>query len=98
MLKYDKWLLLIVVLLVGFGALMIYSSTSVVTSALAKRGVTEFYYFKRHVFTILIGFTFMFVSYKLNLSFIKKISVPLLIVAFLLLVLVFVPHVGVSAG
>ena len=98
MLKYDKWLLLIVVLLVGFGALMIYSSTSVVTSALAKRGVTEFYYFKRHVFTILIGFTFMFVSYKLNLSFIKKISVPLLIVAFLLLVLVFVPHVGVAAG
>lgn len=98
MLKYDKWLLLIAVLLIGFGALMIYSSTSVVTSVLAKRGVTEFYYFKRHIFTILIGFTFMFISYKLNLSFIKKISVPLLIIAFVLLVLVFMPHVGVSAG
>lgn len=98
MFKCDKWLLLIAVLLVGFGALMIYSSTSVVTPVLAKRGVTEFYYFKRHIFTILVGFTFMIVAYKLNPPFIKKISIPLLIFSFLLLVLVFVPHIGVSAG
>lgn len=98
MFKYDKWLLLIAVLLTGFGALMIYSSTSVVTPVLAKRGVTEFYYFKRHIFTILIGFAFMFVAYKLNPSFINKISIPLLIFSFLLLILVFVPHIGVSAG
>ena len=98
MFKCDKWLFLIAVLLVGFGALMIYSSTSVVTPVLAKRGVTEFYYFKRHIFTILVGFTFMVVAYKLNLPFIKKISIPLLIFSFLLLVLVFVPHIGVSAG
>ncbi len=50
--KYDKWLLLTTVFLTGFGALMIYSSTSVITPTFAKKGITEFYYFKRHIFTI----------------------------------------------
>jgi len=98
MLKCDKWMLLIPAILTGFGALMIYSCTSVVTPVLAKRGVTEFYYFKRHIFTILIGFSFMFLTYKLKPSFIKKMSIPLLAFSFVLLILVFLPGIGVSAG
>jgi cell division protein FtsW len=96
--KYDKWLLLITVLLVGFGALMIYSCTSVVTPVLEKKGITEFYYFKRHIFTIIIGFIFMYLFYRLKPSSIKKMAIPLLIFSFVLLVLVFVPNIGVSAG
>ncbi len=96
--KYDKWLLIVTVLLVGFGALMIYSSTSVVTPVLAKRGITEFYYFTRHVFTIIIGFTFLFLAYKLNPASIKKIAIPLLVLSFVLLILVFLPGIGVTAG
>ena len=96
--KYDKWLLLATVLLTGFGAVMIYSCTSVITPALAKKGVTEFYYFKRHMFTILSGFSFMFFFYRLKPSSIKKMAIPLLIFSFVLLVLVFLPHIGVSAG
>jgi cell division protein FtsW len=96
--RYDKILLAVAVILTGFGALMIYSSTSVVTPLFAKRGVTEFYYFKRHVFTILIGFVFMFAACKTNIFFIRKMSVPLLIFSFVLLVLVFLPGIGVSAG
>jgi cell division protein FtsW len=96
--RNDKWVLFVTVLLAGFGALMIYSSTSVITPVLAKKGVTEFYYFKRHIFTILVGFCFMFITYKMNPSFIKKISIPLLIVSFVLLILVFMPGIGVSAG
>ena len=98
MFKYDKWLLLVAVLLVGFGALMIYSSTSVVTPVLARKGVKEFYYFKRHIFTILVGFACMFAAYRMGTSFIRKISIPLLVFSFFLLILVFVPHIGVSAG
>jgi cell division protein FtsW len=96
--KYDKWLLSATVLLVGFGALMIYSTTSVITPNLAEKGVTEFYYFKRHIFTIAIGFSFMLIAYRLQPSFIRKMAVPLLILSFVLLVLVFIPHIGVSAG
>ena len=96
--RYDRWLLFITVLLIGFGALMIYSTTSVVTPALAKRGVSEFYYFKRHIFTILAGFSFMFLAYRLKPSTIKKMAIPLLIFSFVLLILVFLPSIGVSAG
>ena len=96
--KYDKWVLLVTILLTGFGALMIYSCTSVITPVFAKKGITEFYYFKRHMFTILIGFLFLLLTCKLKLSFLQKSAVPLLIISFILLVLVFLPGIGVSAG
>ena len=96
--RYDKWLLFVAAILTGFGALMIYSSTSVITPELAKKGATEFSYFKRHIFTIFIGFIFLLGAYLLKPSFIKKYSLPLLILSFVLLVLVFMPGIGVSAG
>jgi cell division protein FtsW len=96
--KYDKWLLLVTILLIGFGSLMIYSTTSVVTPPLEKKGVTEFYYFKRHIFTVVVGFSFLLIAYQLKPSFLKKIAVPLLIFSFVLLLLVFLPAIGVSAG
>lgn len=95
---YDRWLLLSAIALVVFGALMIYSSTSVITPALAKKGATEFYYFKRHVFTILIGLCFMFLAYAVRPSFLKKIATPLLLFSFVLILLVFLPVIGVQAG
>ncbi|MFA4918903.1 MAG: putative lipid II flippase FtsW [Thermodesulfovibrionales bacterium] len=96
--RYDKWLLFVAVILTGFGALMIYSSTSVITPELARKGATEFSYFKRHIFTIFIGFIFLLGAYLLKPSFIKKYSLPLLIISLVLLVLVFMPGIGVSSG
>lgn len=96
--RYDRLVLLGTLLLTGLGALMIYSTTSVVTPVLAKRGVTEFYYFKRHLFTIFIGMSFMFFASRMSTGFMKKISIPLLIFSFVLLILVFVPGIGTSAG
>ena len=95
--KYDKWLLFITLVLIVFGALMIYSSTSVVTPALAKKGITEFHYLKRHIFAILIGFGFMLLAYRISLSYLKKMAIPLLIFSFVLLLLVFLPGIGVTA-
>ncbi|MBS1232626.1 MAG: ftsW [Nitrospirae bacterium] len=97
--KYDRVILLATASLVCFGALMIYSSTSVITPVLAKKNISEFYYFKRHIFTIVIGFIFLFLTYyKLKLSFVQKYATPLLIISFVLLVLVFIPGIGVTAG
>ena len=53
--SYDRILLLLMVLLLAFGALMIYSSTAVVSPNQAQKNVTEFFYFKRHLFTMLLG-------------------------------------------
>jgi cell division protein FtsW len=96
--SYDKILLFIMLLLIAFGTLMIYSSTSVITPLLAKRKITEFYYFKRHLFTMVLGSIAMLVAYRVKPSFLKKISVPLLVFSFFLLLLVFLPHIGVTAG
>jgi cell division protein FtsW len=97
--KYDRWILFTTAVLVCVGALMIYSSTSVITPVLAKKKVTEFYYFKRHIFTIGIGFIILFLtSYKLRLLFVQKYAVHLLIASFILLILVFIPGIGVTAG
>lgn len=95
---YDRWLLISALLLLLAGAVMIYSSTSVITPAFAKKNITQFFYFKRHLFTLMLGFVFMFAAYKINLETLKAWAWPLLILSFILLVLVFVPGLGVSAG
>lgn len=95
---YDKLLLLLMILLVFLGALMIYSSTSVITPLLEKKNITEFYYFKRHLFTMVLGIIATIVAYRINPALLRKMSVPLLVFSFVLLVLVFIPHIGVTAG
>lgn len=92
---YDRWLLFITIILVIFGALMIYSSTSVVTP---KKNITSFHYFMRHLFTMLVSFIMMAIAYRVNHDLLRKLSIPLLIFSLILLILVFVPNIGVSAG
>lgn len=95
---YDRWLLAVTLLLMGFGALMVYSSTSVVTPVMEKKHITEFYYFKKHVFSVGVGLAVMFAAYRVKPSFIWKVSFPLLGLSLVLLLLVFLPGIGVSAG
>lgn len=96
--KFDKGLLLVTLLLLITGAIMIYSSTSVITPLAAKKNLTPFYYFKRHLFTMMIGFLFMFMAYSTDRDLLEKLSLPLLIFSFLLLLAVFIPKVGISVG
>ncbi|MEJ2685462.1 MAG: putative lipid II flippase FtsW [Candidatus Sulfobium sp.] len=95
---YDRFLLFTMLLLLSFGALMIYSSTSVITPLLAKKNITPFYYFKRHLFTMVIGGIVMIIAYSIRPSFYKKAAVPALVFSFFLLVLVFFPDIGITAG
>lgn len=96
--SHDKLLLFTMLLLLSFGALMIYSSTSVVTPSLARKNITQFFYFKRHLFTMVVGGIVMLAAYLIRPSFYKKVAVPALVFSFFLLILVFLPHVGISAG
>lgn len=96
--RCDRLLLMTTLALVSIGAVMIYSSTSVITPALARKNVTEYYYFKKHLFTVFIGLSVMFAAYRTSPEVLRKMAIPLLAVSMLLLVLVFVPGLGVSAG
>ena len=95
---YDRLMLFIMLLLMALGALMIYSSTSVVNPVLPGRDISGFYYFRRHLFTMVVGGLAMFFTYKLNPSLIGKMALPLMIFSFFLLLLVFIPGIGLSAG
>ncbi len=95
---HDRWLLLITAVLIVFGSIMIYSSTSVVTPFLAKKNITPFFYFKRHLFTVLMGIVFMYIAFRVPADTLQKAAIPLLVFSFALLILVFVPKIGITAG
>jgi cell division protein FtsW len=95
---YDKTLLFAMLALVVFGTIMIYSSTGVVTPVLEKKNISEFYYIKRHMLTMVLGTIALVAAYKTKPGLLEKMAVPLLVLSGLLLVLVFVPHIGVKAG
>jgi cell division protein FtsW len=95
---HDRLLLLATILLVGFGALMVYSSTSVVTPVFARRNISQFFYFKRHLLTLAMGVAVMFLASRAKVETLRKIAVPLLVFSFVLLILVFVPKIGITAG
>lgn len=92
--QIDLPLFLGVTALTLFGLLMIYDASSYI----AFRDFGDKYrYFKDQVVWIMLGFfSLMFFSY-VNYKRLYNLSVPILLVAMTLLVLVFVPGIGVSA-
>ncbi|MDP2167227.1 MAG: putative lipid II flippase FtsW [Thermodesulfovibrionales bacterium] len=94
---YDRWLLTTALLLMGFGTLMIYSSTAVLTPA-KEKSISEFHYFTNHLFTMMVSFAMMYAAYRLRPETLRKLAVPLLVLSLALLLLVFVPGMGVTAG
>ncbi len=92
---HDRGILISALCLVGIGVLMVYSATAVM--AMKSRAGGEFVFLIRHVQSVLVGLmsmtVFMFIDYK----HLRKVAIPLLVVSFLLLLLVFT-DAGVSAN
>jgi cell division protein FtsW len=96
--KCDRWLLAVTLVLVGIGVVMVYSSTSVVTPSPDKESVSEYYYLKKHLFTVALGFAVMFAASRVRPETLRKLAIPILAGSLVLLLLVFVPGLGVKAG
>jgi cell division protein FtsW len=77
---------------------MIYSSTGVVTPFLERKNISEFYYIKRHMLTMILGTVALIAAYRTRPAMLEKMTVPLLVLSGLLLIMVFVPHIGMKAG
>ncbi len=96
--KPDRMLIILTAALVLFGALMIYSSTSVVTYAMEKRhATTSLYYFKRHMLTIIMALVAGVAAYKAKPGFLGRFSPLFLGISMGLLLLVFT-RFGITAG
>lgn len=91
--KIDFVLLSAVLLLVCFGVVMVYSASSY--NARVNYG-NEFYYAIKQIIGVALGLIAMFVCAFTDYHFLLKLRYPLLIISFVLLLLVFIPGVGVE--
>lgn len=91
--KGDFLLLVAVVILAVIGTVFIYSASNY--SALATYG-DAFYFVKKQVIGILLGICAMIFTCILDYEKLKKITIPLTVITIVLLVLVFIPGIGVE--
>jgi len=91
----DPFLLMVVLLILTVGIVMVTSASFIIASGKFGDG---FYYAKKQGLAMLIGLVVMYVFSLLNPDFWKSAAVALLAAGIVLLLLVFVPGVGVELG
>ena len=89
----DLVLLFAVLLLVGFGILMVYSASSYQAEL---RYNDKFFFMKKQIYGAIAGLVGMITLYFIDIKKLEKIKWPLFIVSCVLLALVFVPKIGVQ--
>tara|TARA_B100000315_G_C14568291_1_gene584109 strand:+ start:59 stop:1213 length:1155 start_codon:yes stop_codon:yes gene_type:complete len=93
--RYDPVIFISVILLIGLGLIMVYSSSA----AIAYQKFNDPYYFvKRQVSWIIIGGALMALFMHLDYHTIQKFTYPALIITLFLLVLVLFPQFGKKVG
>lgn len=91
----DFWLLLIVFILLGFGSVMIYSTSAIYAE---EQYGDSFFFLKKHLAWISIGLAGMFLAWRIDYHVLRKYSKILFFISIVLLVLVYVHGIGRSAG
>ena len=89
--RFDPWFVFALVTLVALGIVMV-ASASIALGA--RNHGTEFYYAKRHLFSLSMGSLFGYVVYRAGLDTIRRYSVYGLGISILLLMAVLVPGIG----
>lgn len=93
--RLDPLLLGAVLALVSLGLVMVYSASAVTAE---QRYGDSFYFLKRQAVAAVLGLLAMAFLLKLGYRRLARLSYPLLLTAFVLLVLVLIPGIGVTAG
>lgn len=89
--RYDPWLLAAAIALAAFGVVMVASSSIAVADG---QHIGEFYYLKRHVLFLALGGAGAWLLMRTELRFMEKYAFGLMLLAFAILLAVFVPHFG----
>jgi cell division protein FtsW len=84
-----------VLILVGIGTLMVYSSTALMSMRKYGGG---FHYLWNHLFTVFVGITAMVILSRTNYQKLRPFVYILLAVSLILVALVFVPGIGISGN
>lgn len=91
--SFDRPMLVIIILLVCFGSVMVFSSSF--ATALTKKG-DSYFYIKNQLKFLALGFTGLFVVSRIDYRWIRKLVVPGFFIMLFLLALV--PVFGLSQG
>ena len=91
----DIVILVITLILVTVGTAMIYSSSSILAM---ERFKDAQYFLKKQVFFVFIGMAAMVLLTKLDYHLLRKWAYPGVVLSIILLLLIFVPHLGIRAG
>ena len=89
--KYDKLLLIAVILICIFGIIMIYSASSIWAE---YKYNDPFKFVKAQSIFFIIGLLFIFILSKFNIDILYKKANLILLICFILLVLVLIPGIG----
>ncbi|MGV6850681.1 MAG: putative lipid II flippase FtsW [bacterium] len=89
----DWWLLISVLTLLGFGLVMVASSSM---GWAARKGLNEMHYFNRQVIYVLMGLFFSWVAFHAHTITLRSVSRAMLLLAVATLALVWVPGMGVN--
>lgn len=91
----DKFLIISSAFLIAAGVVMVYSTSYIFAM---RRFGDGYFFFKRHLLFGGLGLAAFIAAYKLPLHYYRKLAYPILILAALGLVAIFVPHVGFTVG
>ena len=94
-LGYDYGLLIPTLLLLGFGLVSIYSASS---SLAEHKFGDSYYYLKKQGGFCLLGLCCLILAKNIPSTFYAKLIYPFLVLSFVLLILVFVPGLGMKVG
>ena len=88
-LKLWHFIIYIVVALIGFSIITVYSTDLATFGAGGKN-----YQLTKHLLWIFIGSLFLIIMSKMDYHYLQKLGIPILVVSFLLLLLVLLPGIG----
>ncbi|OAB33822.1 putative lipid II flippase FtsW [Paenibacillus glacialis] len=90
----DFQLLILTLLLVGFGLVMVFSASSSLAVANEKFNNDALWFTKRQFVSVTLGIFLMFITMNIPYNKYKKLFIPFFIVTILMLILV--PYIGIS--
>ncbi len=93
--SFDLILVFAVLLLVGFGLVMVYSTTGIISQ---ERLGDAMFYAKRQTLSAILGLGLMAICMRVPLDFLRRISPYLLAVSLFLLALPLIPGISDRAG
>lgn len=88
--RIDYMFLFAVLALTAIGLIMILSASPTMALKLGD----SYYYLKRHILYLLLGFAALYFGLRLDLELLRKWSAPILLLSLAILMLVYIPGVG----